>query len=437
MSSSKIKCVICDESKWINVDEYRYKPSGMEMCENCGFITYGDIIKEDSKLKDFYREEYRQPPTVENLYTGQMKLHYHNAFLQDHLKTLKDEAVICEIGGAMGMFLDWVKKQKPKAIVYGTELTLSFRRVAWHKYGIKLNEEFDDSRKYDLICSYKVAEHQPHIDKLLRKYTEALTDDGRLYIGVPTWFNRLHNFGASGYDIEYYYHRNHINVWTRKHFETLLKKVGLEVVKENHTYYDSVYLCKRNDALMKEEPKYESKEQVLMWLKKIKDATDLYSTGDYKAAIETWNDFPIAWKSHYEMNRKQINDAAKGNYKWIKENVLTYALNSCKGDAATVLLCADIAMRYDEWREAIKYFELALSLKPGNEASFYGIAQCYRQLALHAKDEKDKINLLKQACNVTNILKDASLRRAPEATSWMFSDLAQIPCDWETEGETK
>jgi len=138
----EITCVICDSSDWQNVDEHRYKESGMCMCKKCGFITYPKIVRDTSKLKDFYKEEYRRPPTVINIYSGQKKLHYHESFLGKHLAALnkrKPKAKVCEIGAAMGMFLHWIKTKIPKADVYGTELTRSFVRNAWpyqYPYGL-------------------------------------------------------------------------------------------------------------------------------------------------------------------------------------------------------------------------------------------------------------------------------------------------------------
>ena len=90
MSSSNTKCVICDSTdQWASVDQYRLKPVNMCICMKCGFITYPDKIAKSEDLKEFYRAEYRDQPSVENVFTGQRKLHYHQEFLGPILKQWK------------------------------------------------------------------------------------------------------------------------------------------------------------------------------------------------------------------------------------------------------------------------------------------------------------------------------------------------------------
>jgi len=152
------------------------------------------------------------------------------------LKKWKDEGKpkeVFEEGSAFGMVLNEIKTAVPNLNVSGSEWGQKFRRNAYHEYGIALGDKFDDSKKHDLIISYKVAEHMIDADKELRKYAENLTEEGLLYISVPAWFDKMTNFGVSGWSIEYYYHPDHINVWTKKLFETVLKKAGLEIVKQN------------------------------------------------------------------------------------------------------------------------------------------------------------------------------------------------------------
>jgi hypothetical protein len=76
-------CPVCrnTEPKWKNVDHVRIKKSGMHMCEHCGFFTYPDRIKSKEEILAYYRTGYRPGPQVNNLFTGERKLQYHERFL--------------------------------------------------------------------------------------------------------------------------------------------------------------------------------------------------------------------------------------------------------------------------------------------------------------------------------------------------------------------
>jgi hypothetical protein len=79
-------CVNCNKNDWSNVDQYRLKPSGMCICNNCGMVSYPSKWKSYEEIKKHYQSEYRKPPTSSNYFTGQRKLHFHNSFLQDLFK---------------------------------------------------------------------------------------------------------------------------------------------------------------------------------------------------------------------------------------------------------------------------------------------------------------------------------------------------------------
>ena len=168
----EVRCQVCNtKGKWENVDEYRHVKKGMAICNNCGFVTYPDRISDTGKITDYYEESYRQPPNANNIYTCERKLQYHSAFLDDVFQKWRDDkpdANILEIGSAFGMVLDWVKGTYDFN-VFGTELTRSFVRNAYYMYGLELTPDFDDTRQYDMIMSYKVHEHIPNCDDHLER----------------------------------------------------------------------------------------------------------------------------------------------------------------------------------------------------------------------------------------------------------------------------
>lgn len=428
------RCSICDSvGKWRNVDEFRYKKSGMNVCLTCGFVTYPEIQQKSNDLTEYYREEYREAPSVNNIFSGERKLHYHSIFLQGVFKKWKDQKKdnpqVLEIGSAFGMFLQWFKSAVPGAVLHGTELTLTFRRVAYQMYGILLSEWPDFSKKYDLICSYKVAEHIPNIDVELLKYKEALVPDGMLYISVPTWFGTMNNFGLSGFSLEYYYHKNHINVWSKNLFETLLKKVGLRVVVHNDTYYDDTYLCVRDDSLMKEKPVYDDIELRLSQLDRINQAARHFDVGEFKEAIKVWPDFPDAHVNCYEQTRGQKAKEGLGKTEQLSHAIgmhLDPALKACPKSSFLRNFVADLYMRYEQYPEALKALEASLELKPNDPQALVALHHCYRQMWAKAGTEADKNKFLKEAIEVLKYLKQTSMQMSFDAMTWLMQDYSQI-----------
>ncbi|MFZ8934317.1 MAG: methyltransferase domain-containing protein [Bacteriovoracaceae bacterium] len=432
------RCLVCDtkgKDNWENVDQYRIKPSGMVICKNCGFVTYERVLGQDNKsLKSYYETDYRKPPTINNLYTGQRKLNYHAAFLNDLLDDWDKEQEnpmergkgkeIFEVGAAYGIVLNWIKKQFPKANVKGTEWTKSFKRNAWHEYGVELVDEFEDDKKYDLIMSYKVAEHQIDADEELRKYALSLKENGKVYVSVPQWFGELNNFGMSGFDIEYYFHPDHINAWTREHFEHVLRKAGLKVIKKDHTLYDSTYLCVRDDAVMINNNFSMDYKDIIKKLEAIKKADEMLGKNDFVGAIEVYPNFPIAHTNRYELNRKKFHDM--GLEKMEKE-VIEVGIRCCPECPDMYGMAADIYMRYDKWDQALKMLDTALGMRPGVEKFMISAATCLMKMATNEKDVKERNRLLLEAKNVLLTCKSTSLQALPQCTDMIYKINSTLP----------
>lgn len=439
-----LRCLICDSTdQWKEVTEHRIKPIKMHICKKCGFVTYAEgkavqgkggwkYLKTEEEVRDFYKADYRPPPQANNLFTCQKKNMYHEAFLKDTFKKWrkegKEKPVVCDVGAAYGVFLAWVRNAFPEADINGTEWTLSFRRNAFHEFGIKLSEDFDYSKKYDLITSYKVAEHQLDVDKYLIKYKECLKEDGLMYISVPTWFKYLYNFGTNSMDLEYYYHPDHINVWTKDLFERLLAKCGLEIVKHNGTYYDDTYLCKRNDDLMGQAVKDEDHEQIIDTMKKMKEAWIAFDKNDFQKCVEIWPRSPIAWRGYYERNRAA---AHKKGFEHIKVNFLNPALEHNQDIADTWIFAAEISMRYEQFEMAIQYLKNANELKPKSAMILDMRAQCFRQMAQRATDPKEQVELIQSARDSMRYLLTISEQGREAAINWIYSDNANIPFEGE------
>lgn len=435
--NTNMQCPNCDSKEWESVDQFRIKPSGMGICTSCAMISYPTKWQSAEEIKKHYRTSYRQPPTAANLFAGERKNHFHHKFLFETFEHWRkiglENPKICEVGAAYGVTLNWIRTLFPKAELYGTELTTSMRRNAFHEFGIKLTEDIDETKKYDLIMSYKVLEHQLDPQKELARYTNLLTPQGLLYISVPTWFKSLFNFGIPGFDVEYYYDPNHINVWTREMFENIMARSGFEIVKGDQVIYASTYLAKANPEtkltpVLKLDP-----TEMKAKLKRILDAYLFFNENKFDQAIAVWSDYPQAHVSRAEMSRKLLAD--KG-WDYFKENYLESAMRACPESAEVMVMATDFAMRAEKFKEAIEYAEIALSMKPENPVSLHQLSNIMREVAIRSKSVKEKFHYFAQAREVCRHLRFVSTQHFKEATDIIYELNSRLPFSGES-GEVK
>lgn len=433
----KFRCIVCDGTEWENVDEFRLKPSGMHMCKKCGFISYPDRYKTEAEAKEYYKKDYRNCPNAAVLFSSQKKIQYHLYFLNDLFKKWTEEKrqiVFCDIGTAIGMLPKLIKDNFPGAQVYGTEWATNFKKHCFHEYGIKLDDDFDQTKKYDMISNYKVSEHQCDFDLELKKYAACLKDDGFIYLSTQTWFHTMNNDSLGSWDqkdmvgIEYYYHPDHINVWSRKHLQHIIKKAGLVIEKQDFFVYGDTYLlrkprqgevvCASTDVVP------ESPNEIKYLLEKIHKASNLYIEGKFKDALEVFPNFPRAWMINYEMNRKQLHELG---FEKIEEDYLSKAISACSNVSEIYAFAADVAMRYDKFEKAIAYLDRALNMKPNAPLYLKSLSHCFRQMAMREQDLNKKYRFYQDARNVMRFIMSISSEHTTECLSWIMQDHACIP----------
>lgn len=443
-----IRCAICDATdKWENVDEYRLKqtyesvnhfgkvhkhPYNMSICNGCGFITYPDRVESEAKLIEFYRQEYRKAPNLKNIFQGQAKLRFHNAFLSDTFKQWKSEnkkRKFLEIGSAIGMVLDWCRRSFPDCELEGTEITTSYRRVAHYLYGLNLKEDFDKKEaQNDMVIHYKVLEHQVDPDIKLRQLTLTLKPGGLLYISVPCWFHKMETFGQHSWDLEEYYHPNHCNVWSLNNFQNLLKKSGLRIIKENHTFYDETFLCVRDDSVMAEPRKYDDPAEIKKTMAAIKKAEILYREAKFEEALKSFANFPLAQIAAYESERHAYDKMIKEKgFAEFQSTVLDRMMKDCPNDGNIIAFIADIYRRYDKWEDAINWFNKALEFKPNEPNMLKQIASILRIMSQKTPSESEKYNLISDSANLMNFIREACFQDQFEALNWMLDDYSRLP----------
>lgn len=434
-----MRCLVCDHDDWQNVDEYRDlqkhddKPVGMSMCKNCGFVSYPKKYKSKDQIKEYYRKQYRgAPPTFNNLVTGERKLQYHQHFLKEVFMKWHDnktKPVIGEVGSAIGMALNMYVQLFPECSVHGTEWDVPSRMVAFHEFGVRLGEELPQQFKYDLIQTYKVAEHQLDVDLELSMYHSLLKDDGYLYISVPTWFEELCNFGTGGFDLEYYYHVDHINVWTKKLFESVLKKAGFQVIKYDGYMYGDTYLCKKTEPQALTSEDFEKPEEILEKLKRVKQAFVHFRKNEFEQAIGQWPRFPIAWSGLYEFTRKDLHQKHGGDGKAIIKDFVGRCEMALGDHSEVDRLRADLCMRYGMYDQAAEVIDRALQKKPNQAGTLMQLAHCFRQMAQSTPDPEKRLQWFMTARNICRQAAQVDKSAMMEAVNWSLVDSTNMPID--------
>lgn len=422
-----MRCPICNGNDWKNIDEHRISKQGMSVCTGCGFVSYPNKYQTKEQIKAHYRKDYRPAPTNHNMFSGERKLWYHEVFLRNLIEEWKKSGVkprIGEVGAAMGMFLAWMKEQIDCELIHGTEWTTSFRRVAFHEFGIKLDEDFNFNDKYDLIVSFHVLEHQMDPDSELKAYRDCLTPSGLIYLSTPVWFREATNFGQSGFDLEYYWAPDHINCWSEEHLEHIFAKVGLEPVFKNTNVYGNTYLLKKVDPQVKEITWTAEKSESIA--EKMKKCWMLLQQNETALAIETYPNCPSAWVNHFEMHRAEFNKRPDELEKFLNQGIA-----ACPNTADTLTLAGDIMSRYEKYENSFEIYTKALERKPNNPTILMAMSNCFRQMALREKDPEKKIELFKKALSILYRVKSTSVELANMATSWIYHDVANIPMEGE------
>ena len=436
MSAKEFRCPCCDTiGQWKNMDHVRLKkfnidkngvntPINMSACQSCGMINYPDKYQTEEQIKEFYRSSYRPAPQAPNLFTGERKLQYHVRFLNPIFENWRKKGitqpVIGEIGSAYGMFLNWIKGAFPESYIHGTELTSSYKRVAFHEYDIKLEDDFDTSKKYDLISSYHVLEHQLDPDKRLAEYAACLKDDGVFYLSCPVWFRDASNSATGGFDIDYYWATDHINCWSEQHLEYIIAKANLEIVTKDVFVYGNTYILKKSSQNVMR-PKWDPKKCVEA-AESIFKCWQLIQENKTAESIQAWPNCPSAWINHYELHRSEFHKSRAELDIFIKDSV-----SACPNSADVPMFVGDILSRYERYDESLEALKKALHMKPNNPTIIMAISNCHRMKSKKETDPVKKEKLLRESINLLRFVMSTSTEMMPQALTWAYQDMSNLP----------
>jgi ubiquinone/menaquinone biosynthesis C-methylase UbiE len=197
----KNTCQLCDQ---VNATEIPVRhiwgdcSYSLIQCKNCSLITV-DPMPSPEAVRSFYCDKY-----FEKNYKCGIRSHSYyeeeSAVIEKanqvlpHVKKIKPQGVLLEIGCAGGTFLDQASKRGYQ--VEGVELSQSMSQKASDTYGVKVRQgDFEElqfmDESFDIVCMFDVLEHFREPGKTLEKIRRILKPGGIAVIDVPTTKNAL------------------------------------------------------------------------------------------------------------------------------------------------------------------------------------------------------------------------------------------------------
>jgi len=282
---SEHTCDICNSKEWHSLDYLRNKEYwfdaniifdeeiGFKVCKECGFLTYTPRWSEE-ELKKRYSKS-RPIVTSQMIAQATKKIYFHINFLtNDFILRAQQEKenfsildIGCSFGSIRGLF--------PDAKIYGIEYSESLARYAQRAQKISVIDKVEqlEEKSVDLVILYHTLEHVTRPAEVLRQVKRVLKDDGTLYIAVPDYLCDLREVsGKACLEFEELYHLNHHNVFSKRSFDNLLKKVGFEIFKRDDYVYGYATLSKKtSEGTIESADDYREVERILQTQKQAMD----------------------------------------------------------------------------------------------------------------------------------------------------------------------
>ena len=228
-------CYVCGEHKFhalSEIDRYGfYYPTGM--CKQCGNVQQ-ERYYDDETISLFYSKYYRRIWGIRApMYLFDSQRNGHGWEIFEFLKSVANPKKVLEVGCGAGGILS--RYADIGCEVLGIDFDENYLEAA-RKNSIPVKcgsiEQLSYNEKYDLIILSHVLEHIKYPFDFLTKLSNHLTDEGVLYIEVPS-LEHVEN-GGYKYDLLRYYQNAHTIHFTTKSLELLCKKSGFKRIKADH-----------------------------------------------------------------------------------------------------------------------------------------------------------------------------------------------------------
>jgi len=394
MPEKKIKCCICKESDWKDLDYFRQKKEDFVICNLCGFVTY--LIKENQYLIDMYKESKHNPArkfsgTIDDK-TKSNKLPYHRRFIGEYLESRKDMSIL-DFGCSTGYVLKMCRDEYGHDDVTGIELNPAHAVYGRSEFDLDIYEvatmdEFNDqlikkdiacNKKFDLIIVFAVLEHLLDPVEKMKTFKKYLKPKGKMYIMVPLWFNGLLDSEQRVGHFEHLFVPHHINCFSTNHIANTFKLAGFKPSQYCGSMYGHMFLLDQCEPVPKELI-FDDPKKIVEEISLIKKGIELMKLNRFQDSLEAYPRNPEIWiKKALSEFKNDFNNSLK---------CLQTALEIDRNYTTAVMHTAELFMQKNDYENAEKFALKAIEMSPNCYYMYILLTQIYYLRAVKEKDEK-------------------------------------------------
>lgn len=237
------KCNICGSGR--NTQLHKLGRQNLVRCLNCG-LQY--LNKQRTDFENLYNEDYFFKSESNNAnyfsYDDQESkiLKANFSFAYDYINknySSKEKYRLLDIGAGFGYFIKNLNNKHCETVEISK---IGARKIRAN--GIKVYEgnflDIKIAKKFDIITSFDVIEHQIFLDKYLKKINSLLKNGGVFIFTTPDYNTILTKiFGKRSPTIQPLYHNYYFN---KNWLKNKLPSFGLELIDIKTTYFTKATL---------------------------------------------------------------------------------------------------------------------------------------------------------------------------------------------------
>jgi len=231
MKMNFVKCCICNSDNYVKLYTIE-RPEGIfdiVKCKKCGHVYQNPRRnkKEIEKIYNTRKKFYRSMPRKTNIKSFELLYNKRLKIIERYSK----KGTLLDIGCSFGTFLKIAHKAGWET--YGNDISKHIVNFAKRK--MKLNVFYGPIEKakypnnfFDVITLFDVLEHLTNPLKTLKECNRILKSGGLLIIQTPAIDSLYAKLKAKDWE---YYGLQHLNYFSKKSLEILLKKSKFKIIK--------------------------------------------------------------------------------------------------------------------------------------------------------------------------------------------------------------
>ena len=229
-------CNLCNNNKFEKIadklrESDKYKVYKCALCGHVQLLPHPDAEIE----KQFYDEDRQERSIRPDVNLNNLRINFRSDMLRRAefiSNNFSNDKKIVDIGCGYGFFLEEMIKRGYK--INGIEVSKIRRELAKTFVSapildINLTESYEREERYDIVTLFHVLEHLIDPARFCINISQLLAKNGCFIVEVPN-VDELLLKTSPAYN-EFYWTRAHLNYFSKKTLEMVLKKAGFKKIK--------------------------------------------------------------------------------------------------------------------------------------------------------------------------------------------------------------